>query len=198
MMNESPISNSAYWNQRYLDENTPWDLGRPSMPMTSLIEELNDKQLRILLPGAGTAWEAGLLFKLGFENVFVLDWSEKAGGDLFVNFPDFPADHFFLEDFFFHNQHYDLILEQTFMCALPPEMRAKYAQKLQTLLNKGGKVAGVFFDFPLTEKGPPFGGSEAEYRSLFSPCFEIVRLERCQNSEPDRQGKELVFEFVKR
>jgi hypothetical protein len=90
------------------------------------------------------------------------------------------------------------VLEQTFLCAIPPEMRADYATKMNEILNTKGKIAGLLFDFPLTEEGPPYGGSKAEYLSLFSEKFRIKTIERAHNSIKPRQNKELFFIFEKK
>jgi hypothetical protein len=68
---------------------------------------------------------------------------------------------------------------------------------MHEILNPGGKIAGLLFDFPLTEAGPPFGGSETEYRKLFSDTFTIKTLERAHNSIKPRQDRELFFIFEK-
>ena len=98
-------------------------------------------------------------------------------------------------DFFTLNTTFDLILEQTFFCALPPEMRTQYVEKMASLLNPKGKLAGLLFDFPLTTEGPPFGGSATEYLNLFSDKFTIKTLEKAHNSIKPRQNKELFFIF---
>ena len=93
---------------------------------------------------------------------------------------------------------FDLILEQTFFCALRPELRENYARKMQSLLKDGGILAGLLFDFPLEDGGPPYGGNIEEYRAFFSPYFEIRKLQRAYNSIPPRRGSELFFIFEKK
>ncbi|MFN5665593.1 MAG: hypothetical protein ACK461_10475, partial [Bacteroidota bacterium] len=36
-----------------------------------------DLNQRILIPGAGNAYEAGYLFQIGFQNVYICDWSPE-------------------------------------------------------------------------------------------------------------------------
>ena len=91
----------------------------------------------------------------------------------------------------FPDRSFDLVLEQTFFCALDPSMRKDYASKMSEVVK--GHLAGVLFKFPLTEKGPPFGGSEEEYRELFSPFFKIITMEECYNSIKPRKGNEIFF-----
>jgi SAM-dependent methyltransferase len=182
-----------YWEERYAQNDFPWDLGRPSPPLQAYIDQIQEKSLSILIPGAGFGHEAAYLYNHGFYNFKVIDWSSYALQTLFQYFPYLPAENILQLDFFAHKGSYDLILEQTFFCALPPAMRAFYVDKMWELLKENGKLVGVLFDFPLSEKGPPFGGSVEEYRALFSPKFEICVLERCFNSVPERAGKEIFL-----
>jgi hypothetical protein len=96
------------------------------------------------------------------------------------------------------NEKFDLILEQTFFCAIPPSMRVDYVSKMNDVLHSKGKIAGLLFDFPLTEEGPPYGGSKEEYLALFSEKFTIKTIERAHNSIKPRQNKELFFIFEKK
>lgn len=190
--------NSAYWNVRYQDKTTPWDLEIVSPPLKVYIDQLEDRQLRILIPGAGNAHEAEYARKAGFEQVFVLDWAALAIENFRKRCPDFPQEHLVTGDFFQHEGVYDLILEQTFFCALPPAMRADYVQKTADLLAPGGKLVGLMFDFPLVPEGPPFGGSADTYADLFSAKFSIMVLEQSNNSAPSRFQKELFVIMKKR
>src|SRR5690554_3696586 len=94
---------------------------------------------------------------------------------------------------FFINFRIVVILEQTFFCAITPELRPLYAEKAHQLLNENGTLAGVLFRFPLTEKGPPFGGNKKEYERLFKRKFKIKVLEECYNSIKPRQNNELFI-----
>ena len=66
------------------------------------------------------------------------------------------------------------------------------------LLSEKGKISGLLFNFPLTEEGPPFGGSVEEYVNLFSNTFLIKTLELAYNSIKPREGNELFFIFTKK
>ena len=112
--------------------------------------------------------------------------------------PEFPQENIIQQDFFDQGNNYDLIIEQTFFCALHPNLRAKYVEKMHQLLNDNGKLIGLLFDFERTEEGPPFGGSFTEYKQLFSPYFNIKVLEECYNSIKHRFGRELFFIFEKK
>ena len=181
-----------FWSNRYRSDATGWDLGQVSPPLKSYIDQLKNKQLSILIPGAGNAHEAEYLYHQGFKNVHVLDHAAEPLKNLKNRIPDFPENQLHKEDFFKHEGQYDLILEQTFFCALHPELRSEYSRKMNELLNKGGKIVGLLFDIQFPFDGPPFGGSCEEYQTYFSPYFEF-EPEECYNSIAPRQGNELFF-----
>jgi thiopurine S-methyltransferase len=192
--------NKTYWQQRYLEGRTGWDLGAASPPLQAYIDQLGRTDLRILVPGAGRGFEAEYLYRKGFDDFTVLDIAPFPLKQLADRLPsDFPAERLVEGDFFeYDGGPFDLILEHTFFCALPPEARPRYAEKMAELLRPGGILAGLFFDFPLTPDGPPFGGSPEEYQKLFAPGFSIRVLERARNSIPPRAGRELFFIFEKK
>ena len=189
--------NAQYWNQRYKDHETGWNLGHISQPIKTYIDQLDNKALTILIPGAGNSFEAEYLWNLGFKNVYIIDVASIPLINFKKRVPNFPDDQIILGNFFELELTFDLIIEQTFFCALAPSLRKAYVAKSADLLNEGGKIAGLLFDFPLTEKGPPFGGSLSEYQNLFGSSFNLKTLERCYNSEPSRENKELFIIFEK-
>ncbi|WP_297694674.1 methyltransferase domain-containing protein [uncultured Eudoraea sp.] len=190
--------NKEYWEERYAVNNLGWDIGAASTPLKEYIDQLEDKNLKILIPGAGNGYEAIYLHKSGFTNVYVLDLARQPLEKIKAEIPEIGDNQLINGDFFdLDLKDFDLILEQTFFCALNPKLRANYVQKMLQLLKQGGKLAGLFFDFPLTPSGPPFGGSAEEYKALFDPFLKIKVLERANNSIPPRKGKELFFIFEK-
>lgn len=189
--------NKLYWEDRYQNQQTGWDIGSVSTPLKEYIDQIDDKNIQILVPGAGYGHEVRYLAQQGFKNVSVIDLSVSALTQLKKALPDTTAYQLIEGDFFEHHASYDLILEQTFFCALEPDQRPDYAAHAASLLKASGKIAGVLFNFPLTEKGPPFGGSSEEYKKLFSEYFNIKTLEACYNSIKPRLGNELFFIFEK-
>ena len=65
--------NSNYWEGRYKNKETGWDVGKITTPLKTYIDQLEDKTIRILIPGAGNGYEFEYLIQNGFENVFVVD-----------------------------------------------------------------------------------------------------------------------------
>ena len=191
------ILDEKYWTDRYEAGTTGWDIGYVSTPIKEYIDQLTDKDLRILIPGAGNAYEAQYLWEQGFRNVYVVDLSEAPLKNLAERVPGFAADQLLQQDFFEHQGQYDLIIEQTFFCALDPTLRAAYVQTCHELLVPGGKIAGLLFNIPLFTDHPPFGGHEQDYRPLFAPYFEIQVMETAHNSIKPRTGNELFIKLVK-
>lgn len=186
---------ASFWNDRYVNNQTGWDIGYPSTPIKEYIDKLQNKELQILIPGAGNAYEAEYLHQQGFKNVHVLDIAEQAIESFKKRVPNFPQEHLITANFFEHVGEYDLIFEQTFFCALPPELRQNHSNKMNELLKESGVLVGVMFNFPLTEAGPPYGGSEAEYRVYFQQNFGSITIKPCLNSIGPRQGSEFWVEF---
>lgn len=185
--------NEDFWNNRYRSNETGWDIGQVSTPIKEYIDQLTDKTARILIPGAGNAYEAEYLYRNGFENIHVLDISTLAIQNLRKRIPEFPEEHLHCEDFFAHEGIYDLIIEQTFFCAIDPALRGQYATKMKSLLDHHGKLAGLLFGEEMNTAHPPFGGNREEYLELFRQDFEILVLDDAHNSIPPRAGSELFF-----
>jgi len=187
-----------FWTSKYDSKLTGWDIGYVSRPLKEYIDTLQDKNLKILIPGGGNSYEAEYLHNTGFNNVFVIDISKRPLENIKKRVPDFPENHLIHADFFDLEGQFDLILEQTFFCALNPELRSKYVDKMHQLLNKDGKLVGLLFNIPLNEDHPPFGGNEKEYRKLFVQKFDIEIMETAYNSIPARAGNELFIKMNKK
>ncbi len=184
-----------FWTDKYENDQIGWDIGGVSSPLKAYFDQLVDKSIKILIPGAGNAYEAEYLWKNGFEYVYVVDLSLSPLINFAKRNPDFPKDQLLNVDFFALNQKFDLIIEQTFFCALNPTLRKRYVTKMQELLVPNGKLVGLMFKVPLNTDRPPFGGNEGEYRALFADYFHIDVMEEANNSIPPRMGNELFIKM---
>lgn len=183
-----------YWNELYKSMDTGWDIGYPSPALQQYIDQLTDKNIRILIPGCGNSYEAGYLLQRGFTDITLIDIAPVLTQALEEKFGP-VADgrlRIITGDFFEHEGRYDLILEQTFLSALHPSLRDRYAEKMYRLLQPGGILAGVLFNRHF-EESPPYGGDEAAYRALFSQWFDIRVLAPCYNSIERRTGAEVFI-----
>ncbi|TKB96696.1 class I SAM-dependent methyltransferase [Pedobacter cryophilus] len=194
------VLDADYWNNRYLNGQAGWDLGEISTPLKAYINQLQKKDFAILIPGAGNAHEAVYLLENGFKNVTVIDFAQKALDNLRLKLTSFDSQHFHLiqDDFFNHHGEYDLMMEQTFFCAIDPFRRTDYVKHAHQLLAKDGKIVGLMFNKIFPFEGPPFGGSKEEYEQLFQAHFKIELMEEAHNSVLPRQGSELFVKLIKK
>lgn len=187
-----------FWRDRYRKNELGWDIGYVSPAIKKYIDQLTDKTVRILLPGAGRGYEAAYLWKCGFRQTKICEWAPEAVQMFKTLQPQFPDSHILVEDFFKLDLVVDLILEQTFFCAIPPAQRPDYARQCASLLSKGGTLAGLLFATPFEKPGPPFGGTKDEYLKYFTPYFHIRQMDITPYSIPARRGNELFIELIKK
>lgn len=188
----------AFWDNNYKNDDTGWDLGNISPPLKAYIDQLSNKDLKILIPGGGNSYEAEYLHNCGFKNIYVVDLSNTALKNIKLRVPTFPYKNLIHKNFFDLDLSFDLIIEQTFFCAINPNLRSAYASKAFELLNKKGKIVGLLFDIPFKNDEPPFGGCKKDYIGYFEPYFNIQLMEAAYNSVPSRKDRELFFKMEKR
>ena len=187
-----------FWNDRYIAKDTGWDLGEISLPLKSYFDQITNKDLKILIPGGGNSYEAEYLHNLGFKNVYVVELSKTALTKFKRRAPSLPATHLIHKNFFDLEMSFDLIIEQTFFCAIDPKLRPNYTSKASQLLKKEGELVGLLFDDIFGTDKPPFGGTKTEYLGYFQPYFNILLMEHAYNSHPKRIGRELFLKAQKK
>jgi methyl halide transferase len=175
-----------FWENRYKEKTTGWDIKAVSTPIKEYIDQLSNKELSILVPGCGFGHEVIYLFNQGFKHITALDFARESLSKISEHSSEIKT---ISEDFFMDSGSYDLIFEQTLFCAIDPTRRDEYAKKCAELLNENGKYVGLLFDREF-EGGPPFGGSTQEYQTRFSNYFSSVEISPCYNSIEARKGTE--------
>jgi methyl halide transferase len=185
-----------YWTNRYNENNTGWDIGYASAPLAEYIDQLSDKNIKILIPGAGNAYEALYLYEKGFTDITICDLSMEP----LKKFEGHPVIKCLHGDFFEIDEQvqFDLIIEQTFFCALDPILRVEYVHKMVRLLTEKGKLVGLLFASHFEKQGPPFGGDQNEYQILFGEYMNILVMDIAQNSILPRKGNELFIILQKK
>jgi len=180
----APISDFAtrdpaqaeFWDERYGAEFTPWDAQGVPAALADYVERARPGP-RVLVPGCGSAYEAGFLHERGFVVTAVdiaplaLERARRILGDAVAGQVLRQADFFTLEGPF------DWIYERALLCALPPALWPRYAESAKRLLTPGGRLAGFFFiDDAVADprRGPPFAARKAEIDSLFAAGFERI------------------------
>lgn len=182
-----------YWTERYEQGKDGWDIGYISTPIKEYIDQLIDKNIKILIPGAGNSHEAEYIYNQGFKNLYVCDLSATPLENLKARVPNFPSHQMIQGDFFELEETFDLVIEQTFFCALDPSLRSNYVQQMAKIIHPKGKLVGLLFSKNMDREGPPFGGVKKDYINLFSEKFIIHIMEPCTNSIKPRMNAELFI-----
>ncbi|KAI0146201.1 S-adenosyl-L-methionine-dependent methyltransferase [Xylariaceae sp. FL1272] len=199
------------WNKCWETKDTPWDRGGPSLALYDLLRTnprgvldpmpKDGVRKRALVPGCGMGHDVLLLATFGYD-VTGLDISPKSLEEAMkhaldtnttgrlvpenghqVGAIDWLCKDFFETNWDGANQHFDLIFDYTFFCALHPSMRAAWASVMKSLLNPGGRLVCLEFptDKPHNAPGPPWPSNPTEYQAyLMFPGTEPLR---------DEQGK---------
>jgi hypothetical protein len=162
---------------------TPWDAG--GVP-PRLVEWLRGRAqpMRVLIPGAGSGYEAALFAGHGHE-VVAIDFSDAAVGA--------AAGRVRKADFFAYPERgFDLVYERAFLCALPRRLWPRWAERVAELVRPGGELAGFFY-MDDNERGPPFGTSREGLAALRADAFDLAEAADIppQQSAPVFKGKEI-------
>ena len=181
----------SFWDQRWKDEQTGWDLGKPAPALIRFFEDkVLPRDYRILIPGCGNAWEAQALADNGYTDITLCDISPTLCAKLEKRFSTSQGIHIVCADFFSLNGPFDLVIEQTFFCALQPDLRMDYAKQMANIIRPGGLLAGLWFSIEFPFDGPPFGGNPHDYLQLLQEQFIIREAGPCPISVKPRQGNE--------
>lgn len=182
---------NSFWDQRWQSEQTGWDLGAPAPALIRFFDhQQSPPNVRILIPGCGNAWEAEALAERGFDNITLCDISPTLCAKLQNRFADNPGIKIICADFFSLTGPFDLVIEQTFFCALQPALRNDYAKQMAAIIKPGGLLAGLWFSIEFPFDGPPFGGNPHDYIRLLENEFDILEAGPCDESVKPRQGNE--------
>ncbi len=183
-----------YWNNQYEAGKTGWDLGMAAPALVRYIDQLKDKSARILIPGCGNAYEAQYLLDQGFTNITLIDIAPALVKQLQEKYSGNGNINIVLGDFFEFQGQFDVIIEQTFFCAIQPYMRSEYVKQMRKLLSPDGELAGLLFDTRFDFDGPPFGGCKCEYTPIFDEGgLRVDEMEITEYSAKPRAGTELFF-----
>lgn len=143
-------------------------------------------QGRGLIPGCGSGHDAFALSQApGMKEIIGMDIVPEAVHRAEELLREFKSEHpeaslrFAIGDFFAlpSVEQFDVILDHTFLCALPPSRRAEWASKMAELLRPGGVLVTYMFPLADHEGGPPFALSEQTYTELLRGHFLLVYIE---------------------
>ncbi|KAI5070144.1 hypothetical protein GOP47_0014487 [Adiantum capillus-veneris] len=169
---QSILKASNSWEQCWVEDVTPWDLGKVTPVVADLVERNNLPVGRALVPGCGSGYDVVALASRA-RHVIGLDISATAvehaqkiwAGTKSINV------EFVCWDFFNYmpGAPFDLILDYTFFCALQPSMRPLWGSKIADLLSSEGELITIMFPMDSFEGGPPYAVSLAAYENALHP-----------------------------
>lgn len=197
-MDETHPSHPDFWNTRYRSDKIPWDFG--GVP-AALQEYLRRKpkgsnpaaRNRVLIPGCGSGYEIKAFAEAGYD-VTAIDLATAAVDRARKTAGPGLSKHIITGDFFKHDfaaASFDLIYERTFVCALLPDRRPAYRDRVASLLKYRGTLLGYFYyKPPVLEEGPPFGFAWGTADELFARHFLLGKDEPVSDSLPVFAGHE--------
>jgi len=188
-MNDDPDSGPAFFDARYAAGETPWDFGGVPIALQRFLDQ-HPGPGRALIPGCGSGYEIEAFASAGWE-VVGIDFSTVAVARARRRLGQL-AGNVVAGDFFCHpfaERSFDLIYERTFLCALSPERRPHYAQRMATLLTPSGLLCGFFFLGPEKEP-PPYPIRQDQLNALLGGRFEMVQDHAVEDSLSLFAGKE--------
>ena len=180
---------SRDWNRAYEDNDTPWDKGYASPPLSEFLARRRVVG-RVLVPGCGTGHDVRALAAQGAE-VVGLDIAESALRKA-AAYPVVGDERYVLGDFLNpepgHTAAYDWLVEHTCLCALNPGERNSYVRSVRQVLKPGGYFLAIFFRVveDYAGDGPPHPISREAIDQLFGADFEQVESSVPTTFYPDR------------
>lgn len=193
------------WEQRYREEDVPWDLGEAAPPFREVVENwpIVDwwNEGTVLVPGCGRGYDAALLHRTG-QKVIGLDLSATALQQARELHGEGPGLRWVEGNLFSPDVRngltVDAVWEHTCFCAINPEQRPDYVDAMAELLAPGARLIGLFFLNPDVKAGPPFGARREDIIRLLAPSFTLGRNEVPASSTPARAGREWLAEFIRK
>lgn len=155
------------WEARYQRGETGWDRGEASAALPHLLAQLNPGA-RVLVPGCGRGHEVVALAEQGFH-VTAIDIAPSAISHLGEQLQNrgLHAELVRADLFDFRGDSpFDAIYEQTCLCAIYPDQRLAYEQRLHGWLRPGGTLFAMFMQTGC-EGGPSFHCDLLVMRGLF-------------------------------
>jgi hypothetical protein len=197
------------WEDAWKQGRTGWDQGCAAGALIALLER-NQSELpntgHALVSGCGAGYDAMALAKHGFVTTGA-DIAPSAK----IRFNEVRSDHnlspeqVHLEvlDFFSDTPRdapFDVIWDYTFLCAIEPDQRANWAQRMWELCAPEGRLVTLIFPVvpddnsasTTTDPGPPYRLHPDVVADLLEGHFILQSLEPAPNSSPSRAGKEFL------
>lgn len=183
------------WEKCWEQGVTPWDLGKPT-PILKRLHQIGAlPKGRTLVPGCGTGYDVAAI-ACPERFVVGLDISEVAirnAVEVCSSLSNADYYTFLKEDFFTWQpaELFDLIFDYTFFCAIYPEMRPLWGQRIAELLKPDGELITLMFPISDHVGGPPYKVSTADYEAVLVPMgFKALSVVDNDLAVGPRKGRE--------
>ena len=173
---------SSSWSIRYATNEIPWDLGQAHNELLTRLE--HDPTLGLerigsaLVPGCGSGYDAAALADNGWD-VTALDFAGSA--QQLVEEKLDGRGRFVLADLFKYqaDEPFDLVLDHTCFCAIPPQRRAEFGKVMDRVIRPGGLFISIVFPDgkPMEHGGPPHGMTVHDLTSSLGDPFQLLNDE---------------------
>lgn len=172
-----PGPDAAFWNERFARGDTPWDRGGAGPQLLAWLDGgAVAPGCRIAVPGCGRGWEVAELARRGFE-VTGIDVAREAC----VRTREALAQQGLRAEIVEADvcawrpaRPFDVVYEQTCLCAMHPTAWRAYESALADWLRPGGTLLAMFAQRPRPEaveagiiEGPPYHCDVNAMRMLF-------------------------------
>ncbi len=192
-------STPEYWQKVYDEEEKPgWDMDSPTPVLAEILGILSSSHLvlghDIAVPGCGFGHDAAELARRGFC-VTAFDFAASAIQGAQARYGDLYGDEvaWRQEDWFTAQARpFDAIFDHTCFVAMGPDRRDDYLNVCAARLKSGGLWMAVLFDDTNGRDGPPFQIPMDEAWGLVAARFEVLHLQRAEQSHPRRAGREFL------
>ncbi|MCX6130353.1 MAG: methyltransferase domain-containing protein [Proteobacteria bacterium] len=171
---------SAPWRERWIEGRTAWDQGQEHPAMTDLLQHAQREAglkpgSQIFSAGCGRAHNEAWLARQGYQ-VEAIDVVPEAIAAARLLYADVPKLRLAVQDVFSletPNLAFDAVFDRAMLCALQPEHRLAYLEKLSACLRPGGLFMSILFRAVKGPSGPPFAVNEFDAMHLLSPYFDL-------------------------
>ncbi|MFV0338908.1 MAG: methyltransferase domain-containing protein [Chthoniobacterales bacterium] len=205
----SQVSDPHYWDSRYKNADSPWDLGHAHPAILQWLKTSSAISGRILVPGCGPGHDVieiahQLLNQKIAHEVIGVDFSETIIKQAKAANTTHTASYLLL-DFLSETtrkkhelENFDLLIEHTCFCAIAPTQRPNYAKTAAQALKPGARFFGIFFLDENEIGGPPWTTHPQEFHDLFTPHFEILTQIPCTQALSQHRLPETLVELRRR
>lgn len=189
------VVDNAFWLSRWRENLIAFHQGRPNAALARHFAEASPRPgARVLVPLCGKALDMAWLRDRGctvrgveLSSVAVADFFREQG----VAHDEREAGAFRMlsgagvtllcGDFFDLDARLagdpDWVYDRAALIALPPDLRARYAAHLLSIVSPGARVLLLTLEYPEGDiEGPPFCVREDEVRALFEPARRVRLL----------------------